>query len=87
MKHLTQAEYDALVDARDELQRLKSELQDYSQDAIERRAFDIAWLAEAHGFVVSIHQVPLTPLAMGNFVHKFSVRPARVRAEPIVRQE
>lgn len=84
MKHLTQAEFDGLIAAReqrDELARLVTAGREDLPAAA--RAFALA--CRYQGFVVTIEQKALEPLAMGNHVDVVTVRPARVMAERIVR--
>lgn len=47
------------------------------QEYFQKLAQDMADTAEHHGFVVTIEQEPLQPLAMGNYRNRVTVRPAR----------
>lgn len=46
-------------------------------EAIQRNAQDLIQNAAAWGFIVTVEQVPLQPLAMGHYTTRISVRAAR----------
>lgn len=78
MKHLTQAEYDGLVLAREErdtLRRLLGEA-DYS-GSLESRARALVETARRVGLVLTIEQRSLQPPAMGHYETVVSIRAAR----------
>lgn len=85
MKHLTQAEYDALVAAREERDSLARLITSAADGDVHAAASAFARSCRAQGFVITIEQKPLEPLAMGNHVDVVTVRPVRVMAERIVR--
>jgi len=84
MKHLTQVEYDGLIAARDERDRLARLIADGPLD-LRARAEALACAAKLQGFVVEITLQPLVPLAMGYYEPQVKVWPARERAERIER--
>lgn len=50
------------------------------QEYFQRLAQDVVDAASNQGFVITVEQVPLYPLAMGHYQSKVSVRPARKRS-------
>lgn len=57
-----------------------------NQEAIVAMATELIAVAQRCGFVLTIDIQPRQPLAMGNYDTVVDLRPARVMAEPIVRQ-
>ena len=57
-----------------------------NQEAIVAMAQELVAVAQRCGFVLTIDTKPRQPLAMGNYDTVIDLRPARVMAEPIVRQ-
>lgn len=84
MKCISAAEYDGLITARDERDRLARIIAAGDLN-IRAKAEALVLAAKLQGYVIEIEQRPLTPLAMGNYEAAVIVRPARVRAERIVR--
>lgn len=78
MKHLTQAEYDALVEARADRDRLARMVAAGQLDMLAK-AQALALSAKLQCLVVEISLVPRTPLAMGNYEMAVSVRPRQER--------
>lgn len=77
MKHLTLAEYTALIKARDERDELRRA---FTETPVEALAHELVAEAERRGVVVTIEQVPLQPFAMGHYRSVVSTRPARPKA-------
>lgn len=84
MRHLTQVEFDDLIAAREERDKLARLIADGPLD-LRARAEALACAAKLQGLVVTMEQRPLVPLAMGHFETVITVRTSRERAEPIQR--
>lgn len=73
MKHLTQAEFDALVQAAAGAHARAAQ----TGDELQAQAEALAARAGELGFVLTIEQVSYPPLAMGRYRDVIAVRPAR----------
>jgi hypothetical protein len=57
-----------------------AELKDAQRDLIVHAARDLILGAEMLGFIITIEQKPLQPLAMGNYQTTLDVRPMREKS-------
>lgn len=71
---LTTAEYDDLIAARDQLKAMFGGTEGSLRAAAER----LVAACDEHGFVLTVEQWAVPPLAMGRYRTVFDLRPARV---------
>lgn len=71
---LTTAEHQELLDCRDQLRAMFGD----TEESLRYAAGRLVAACDAHGFVLTVEQWAVPPLAMGRYQTVFDIRPARV---------